>query len=195
MSTDEAKWQKAWMATFTGRSVYPLNVQLEDIVIEDIAHSLAQQNRYNGHGRFPYSVAQHSFLIAEALRRDGYDEQTQLIGLLHDASETWTSDITKPMKNSLKEALAPMGKQGWLKEVELGIEAKVAERFGLPFPWPAVVEEYDTRIVVDEKRVLFPPTAQPWNIPAEPLDILILEIDWRVAKQWFLRRFYELYPE
>jgi uncharacterized protein len=193
VSIDEGgKWQKDWMATATGRSVFPLAVTPEDVVIEDIAHSLAQNNRYNGHAKFPYPVAQHSWLISMALSRDGHPPLVALTGLLHDASETWTGDITKPMKNSLKSALAPLGKEGWLKSVEHEIEETVAKRFGLPFPWPHVVEEYDTRIVVDEKAVLFKPTAQPWNIPSEPLGVVIEPWTWFEAKERFLARFEEL---
>ncbi len=116
-----------------------------------------------------------------------------MIGLLHDAAEAYTGDITKPMKNSLKTALAPLGQQGWLKSVEQEIERKISLRFNIPFPWPTVIEEYDTRIVVDEKEQLFP-VLKPWNVPACGIDVKIEQETWALCKALFLERFEDLRP-
>jgi len=46
----------------------------------------------------PYSVAQHSVMVAELLPAD---HRLRAYGLLHDAHEAWTGDISSPMKRML----------------------------------------------------------------------------------------------
>ena len=53
-----------WIATFTGRQAYPMDLRPSEITIEDIAHSLSMQCRYTGHCLRFYSVAEHSVLMA-----------------------------------------------------------------------------------------------------------------------------------
>ncbi len=84
------------ITTFTGREINPLALKSEDICIEDIAHALAQVNRFAGHARWPLSVAQHSVLVS--LLCDG--NPGALEGLLHDASEAYLGDVTKWLKES-----------------------------------------------------------------------------------------------
>jgi len=73
----------------------------EDIVIEDVAHALSLLSRAGGHSEQFYSVAQHCINCAnEALAR-GYSERIQLACLLHDASEAYIGDVTRPFKKHL----------------------------------------------------------------------------------------------
>ena len=192
MTIDSLTWQKDWMATFGGHAVFPLGLKVEEIRLTDIAHALSQQARYNGHTKYPYWVGQHCVLISRALERDGQSLQMQRIGLLHDASETYTGDLTKPMKNSIKHKLEPVGMGGMWKEIEHEIEAKIAERFHLPYPWPFIVEEYDTRITQDEKAALFVKQDAVWTIPLPPLNVRIEECSWRLCEADFLLRAREL---
>lgn len=97
---------KCCIMTYTGRTVNPLDVKLHDICIEDIAHSLACINRFNGHLSRPVSVAQHSVYVsrlAEELYSSEYTEVSKMIalqGLLHDGSEAYLGDMTKWLKNT-----------------------------------------------------------------------------------------------
>lgn len=50
-----------------------------------------------------YSVAQHCLNVYKDLKQLGYDENIQLIGLLHDASEVYISDLPKPFKVEIPE--------------------------------------------------------------------------------------------
>lgn len=85
------------IATFSGALVDPWNLKLSDIHIEDIAHSLSQINRYGGHTRIPYTVAQHSVILAgEAKRRWGIPEALYM--LLHDGEEAYLYDLARPIK-------------------------------------------------------------------------------------------------
>ncbi len=54
-----------WIQTFTGKKFFPLTPDPELICIEDIAHSLSMQCRYNGHSKQFYSVAQHSVILSQ----------------------------------------------------------------------------------------------------------------------------------
>lgn len=116
--------RKDAIETFSGRVIRPLSPDPEDICIEDIAHSLANSCRFTGHTRQFYSVAQHSFLVADLLSIKGFSE-LGLHGLLHDASEAYLSDIARPVKR------APTF-SGVYDEIEDRLMSAIAEAFDLP---------------------------------------------------------------
>lgn len=93
------------MTTYTGLTFYPLDPQIEDVSTRDIAHSLALLCRANGHYRHFYSVGQHCLNCANEAKLRGYSKRIQLGCLLHDASEAYISDITRPVKHALDEYL------------------------------------------------------------------------------------------
>lgn len=81
----------------------PLEPHEEDVRIEDIAHALSLMTRANGHFPEFYSVAQHSMDCALLARAEGRSDREVLACLLHDASEAYLSDITRPVKGCLPE--------------------------------------------------------------------------------------------
>lgn len=87
--------------TYTGVRFAPLNPHAEGIRIADIAHSLSLLCRANGHFKQFFSVAQHSLNCAEEAGRRGLSKKMQLACLLHDASEAYISDVTRPVKRDL----------------------------------------------------------------------------------------------
>lgn len=52
-----------WIQTFTGKRFDFLAPHEDDVDLEDIAHSLSMQCRFNGHGRVFYSVAEHTAIV------------------------------------------------------------------------------------------------------------------------------------
>lgn len=92
-----------YITTFSKIHFTPLAPKQEDIRIEDIAHALSLMTRANGHFREFYSVAQHSLDCAEVAQAEGRSAREILACLLHDASEAYLSDITRPVKSSLPE--------------------------------------------------------------------------------------------
>ncbi|MFZ5974671.1 MAG: HD domain-containing protein [Bacillota bacterium] len=79
----------------------PLEPAHEDIVIEDIAHALSLMTRANGHIPHFYSVAQHSVNCCREAEQRGCSAKVRLGCLLHDASECYISDLTRPVKRNL----------------------------------------------------------------------------------------------
>lgn len=92
-----------YILTYSKIKFYPLEPVKEDINIEDIAHSLSLMTRANGHCKHFYSVAQHSINCYQEAKCRGYSERVQLGCLLHDASESYISDLTRPVKRNLPE--------------------------------------------------------------------------------------------
>jgi len=93
------------ISTFTNRRLDPTDPKSEDICIEDIAHALSMMARANGHFKTFYSVAQHSINCAKEAAAREYSKRVQLACLLHDASEAYLSDITRPVKAQLSNYL------------------------------------------------------------------------------------------
>lgn len=91
--------------TFSKKMFDPLHPKTELIDVEDIAHSLSMLCRANGHFRSFYSVGQHSINCMKEAKARGCSERLQLACLLHDASEAYLSDVTRPVKAELPKYL------------------------------------------------------------------------------------------
>lgn len=105
--------------THTGIMFDPLNPKKEEILIEDIAHALPMLCRANGHFKIFYSVGLHCInCMAEAAAR-GYTPKVQLACLLHDGSEAYLSDVTRPVKKELPQYLL----------IEEPLQAAIWEKF------------------------------------------------------------------
>jgi len=90
-----------WSKTVDDKEMDVFNPDPSLFSVDRIAYVLARINRFAGHWVFPVSVARHSLEVAKRLRRGGYDVETQLQGLFHDASEAFTTDIPSPLKRLL----------------------------------------------------------------------------------------------
>lgn len=95
----------SYITTYLKKDFDPLTATAEDVDIQDIAHALHLSCRANGHFPHFYSVAQHSINCAKEASARGYSERVQLGCLLHDASEAYMSDVTRPVKKHLHEYL------------------------------------------------------------------------------------------
>lgn len=137
------------IVTYTGRVVDPLNLDPGKVNIIDIAHSLANQCRFTGHVREFYSVGQHSVLCAEYAAALGCKKAEVFTVLMHDASETYLSDLARPVKR------AP-GMGEVYTQVEDAIQATVAEAFNLIYPFPEIVHDIDNALLLAEQQQLMP---------------------------------------
>lgn len=183
-----------WMLSQSGQTIELGFIRLETIFIEDIAHALAQINRFVGHASRPYSVAEHSLLVCEIAEREfGVRDPAALMAfLLHDAHEAYTSDLSSPMKQVLGEP--------WYA-VEDGAQRQVLKRFGLQTAFAAsrdAIRRADLIALVTERLALLPDRGPQWaamtdHQPASWADLRSSASftweDWRTA---FLDRFLEL---
>ena len=104
--------------TYSGIMIDPLNPRKEEIKIEDVAHALSLLCRANGHFPCFYSVGQHSVACMKEAAARGLSKRIQLACLLHDASEAYLSDVTRPVKARIpqyKEIEAPLQELIWSK--------------------------------------------------------------------------------
>jgi hypothetical protein len=67
-------------------------------IIDDIAHGLAYNCRWNGHTKGYWSVSQHSCMMY-----DMAPHNERLSYLFHDAEEAYWGDMIKPLKNILRD--------------------------------------------------------------------------------------------
>lgn len=139
---------------WSGGLFYPGDPRVEDIKIEDIAHSLSLQCRYNGMCDRFYSVAEHSVhcwkVAPEHLKREA---------LLHDASEAYTGgDMPRPIKHIIP---------GY-HEFEQKIERVVHTALRIPIHKTEAVAFIDDTMLATEKRILCP-RSEMWAGLPDPL--------------------------
>jgi len=175
--------EEGWIETYTGQAFHFLNPHPDEIHFTDIAHSLSMQARYNGHTKFFYSVAEHSVLMALWMIAEGHGYMVALTALLHDAAETYIGDMAQPVKEKLPE----------FRAIEKRIDIAVGLKFGTPYPFPSIIKEADTRILVDERSQAMRASGNKWGIDdLAPLGVLIMGWDPQEAKTRFLETYIEI---
>jgi len=148
-----------------------MDPKVEDILLEDIAHSLSHLCRFNGHCREFYSVGDHSLHVASEL-----PSELKIYGLLHDAAEAYMGDIIAPLKQ--EESLSN------LNYIELKLLDVIFEKFGLMKlyelgdHWNTVMK-VDAKMLMTERRdLIIPPwgswgryeSYKPYNFRIEPME-------------------------
>ena len=171
-----------WILTVSGRRFDLLAPTVDSIDAGDIAHALSQVNRFGGHTRVPYSVAEHSLLVSRIVPV-GF----ALAGLLHDAAEAYVGDVVGPLACRLPAFL----------EIEARILDAVAIRFSVPrslFHSPEV-RRADRVALLTERRDLLPPSPEPWAediLGIEPDAHRIRPVQPQIARDMFLERLVDL---
>src|SRR5208282_2148858 len=170
---------ESWIQTNSGRRFNPINPNPKAIVIQDIAHSLANICRFTGHCQEFYSVAQHCVFVSYIC-----DKSNALHGLLHDASEFAVSDVSSPLKRTPDFSA--------YRKVEDKLQIAICQRFLLPEKEPADVKAADMVLLATEARDLLPNLRLDWNFVVKPLPFKIVPLPPKEAKKLFLERFTEL---
>lgn len=191
----------AWILTFTGRRVWPLDPRPEDICIEDIAHALALTCRFTGHCREFYSVAQHSVLVSHYVEDEGGDAAQQLGALLHDASEAYLPDVARPVKQRF--AILSPG-EGYVSfgHSERQLMTAICSTFAVSL-WNAeckLVKLADVALLLSERRDLLPDDGNDWRAALGAQDLrpwrdTILPWEPKHAEERFLAEFRRLSKE
>ena len=134
---------KAFITTIGGRSFDPVSPEPENIDIDDIAHSLSLICRANGHFKTFFSVARHCINCAREARARGLGTRIQLLCLLHDATEAYMGDMTRPLKLHLP----------YYCECEERLHRQILQALGIPQEREsesAVIKEIDNCMLYHE---------------------------------------------
>lgn len=139
-----------WLAR--GRAVDLEDLRPCDVRLTDIATSLERQCRFVGHA--DWSVASHSVLVAEAVRRiGGWEPIYRLWALLHDAHETYVGDVARPVLSLLGESFV-----GLVESVKQRIDVSVMAAVGLqgvPASVVDLVHRADDITLLAEREAFF----------------------------------------
>jgi uncharacterized protein len=127
------------METGSGIKFYPLEAEVDNFNIEDIAHALSNICRWGGHSHWHFSVAQHSWLMSKLVYKENAFE-----ALMHDATEAYLGDIPTPIKKMFPEYL----------KMEDELAKKLAKKFNFKYPFPEDVYEWDSNMKILEYSVL-----------------------------------------
>lgn len=166
-----------WFQTFSGKQFHPYDCKEDQIDINDIAHALSKQCRFNGHINKFYSVAQHCIIVSYLC-----DKQDALYGLLHDASEAYLSDIPSPLKHSEQFS--------FYRNIEKNVQDVIYNKFNLSVNEPLSVKSAD-KLALHLEAECLSDGKRKWvnnNIP-----LFIKPLKPSIAKKVFLNRFKELY--
>lgn len=150
----------SYIRTHTKREFYPLAPDAAQIDIRDIAHALSMLCRANGHFPHFYSVGQHCIACAEEAAARGYSRRVQLGCLLHDASEAYLADVTRPVKKQLPKYL----------EIEEPLQDAIWSKWLQPALTP---EEEELVFLVDDAMLYYEFLSLMGEaIPGLPLDLM-----------------------
>jgi len=174
-----------WNQTFSGLAFDLIDPAPAMVSIKDIALSLANQCRFNGHTKRFYSVAEHCLYVSRVLPRE-----LAFCGLMHDAAEAYVGDMVSPLK-----ALLPS-----FRDVEGRVWDAISRRFRLPTAIPAEVEDADRRLLATELEWLLLAPPKPWDAMPVPFELGEIGLDHpgqlglppREAHRRFLERFADL---
>lgn len=150
-----------------------------DFTIDDIAHGLSQTCRYAGQCRLFYSVAEHSILVSRLV-----PEEFALEGLLHDATEAFIGDITRPLKQLLPD----------FKAIEAKVEEAIAARFRFKPGYKKAIKPTDLRVLAAEQQQLMPAGCADWAKADKiiPAKVTVRGLEPAAAKAAFLSRLEEI---
>ena len=169
----------SWSQTYTGKKFFPFDPRPEDICIEDIAHSLSMQCRFTGHSSFHYSIAQHSVLVSYFC-----DEKNALHGLMHDAAESFASDLNSVIKKNPQLS-------GY-RELEDNIQKVICRKYGLSELEPADVKRADILVLGIEAKTVYDNLHPDWVFGSNPPPLSIIKMEPEEAEKLFIQRFTEL---
>ncbi len=194
----------SYIWTASGNRFWPLDPRPDEIRIDDIARGLATECRYSGQIGFGtgynfYSVAEHCVIVSLFAERrarelglgDGVAATWAREGLLHDATEAYIGDVSRPVKHTRAFRA--------YRDAETRLERAIAVAFDLrPTAISArEIKTLDNRVLIDEIdafMVLSDGDTLEGQIAkfGEPLGASIAGLSPGQAEHVFLARFAEI---
>ncbi len=182
---------KPFITTYTGQKVNPLDLQISDICIEDIAHHLACINRFVGGLKIPINVAQHSVYVSRLLIGTTYELQ----GLLHDSPEYVLGDLSKWVKQTREMTE--------FRNAEDRIWKTICNVFNIEIELSPLVKQADDLMVRCEALYQSSNPEHMFALPSHPRPSIeeinrvgpLVPWSWSVAERVFLREFHLLYGD
>ncbi len=182
----------------SGAYVNVLDPDPATIHLADVAHKLAQCNRFAGSAEYPYSVAQHAVFVSMRVAQQGAGRPQQLVALHHDDHEAYVGDLVRPVKPLVAD---------W-EELTDRLDDAISIAVGLPprlYGWP-LVKPADRFALFVEARNLMPsggrtwaggPREEAWDLADVPGRIVtppywLGELPWRAARDLYILRHKEL---
>ncbi len=166
----------AFVLTHSGRRVYFLEPRACDFCVADVARGLAAHPRWAGQTVEPYSVAQHSVLVAEAAEDEGVEMLQVLRALFHDGAEAFAADLVRPLKYELRH----------YRRIEQRMLVAMCGAFGLPVDATPVLRRAHEGVEATERRDLFPPGERRLRVAGAARGERIRIWGWREAEERFL---------
>lgn len=163
--------------TSAGNYINVTKIKPEDILIEDIAISLARECRFGNFTQKYYSVAEHSIWCMQEAERDFPDDKSlQLAVLLHDAHEAYLGDLCTPLVDAIDKMYSPDGIpfKNIIEDVKMIVQLAIHQRFGI-----AHISPKDERIKAIDKAALeyeWDAKVLRWSGPPPVADKHIAEI-------------------
>lgn len=181
-----------WIPTHMGHSIDLVRPQPANMVLADISFALARIPRFTGHSCRPYSVAEHSLLVAEIMEKClGQTTPGALFAaLMHDAHEAYIGDMSAPVKLVLGEAWA---------NLEGRLQRTLRQAFALhthSHDYAAWIKQADLIALATERAALMPEGGPLWEsiVHVQPWGGVDLMSPQRLAMRWddWRDRFHEL---
>ena len=159
----------------SGRRLDVIDPSPLDIEIEDIAHGLAFQARWNGqtNGDFVFSVANHSILVWNifSIENPKIEKKWQLVSLLHDAPEYVIGDLISPVKKEVGSSY-------------INLEKKLQEAIHIRFGLPALVpKKIKSKIKIADRKAAWIEATKIAGFNKKEANKIFLEPDEKILKK------------
>ena len=145
-----------------------LDPDWHQIKLEDVAHGLALQTRFNGQIAAPYSIAQHCCMGAERL-----PDELKLIFLTHELGEALLPEITSPLKQAVYVSVPWHPDLVPWRQLEDRHTIAILRALGLSIPLSEYsrpeIKAMDLYMLAWEARDLHGPPPESWGLVHDPL--------------------------
>lgn len=149
--------RKDWIQTFSGKKVFPLEMDPATFDLIDQAVALSRICRYGGHVDRHYSVAEHAWRLSVEAERRGYSDVVRKWCLTHDNTEAYLGDVCRPIKH--------MPEFAKYRSIEKKLSAQLAQWLGLPEVAPPQVAQLDSEVYGFEAPAMKQPMHPEWVVP------------------------------